>query len=163
SDPRADAACAVRRPPADFHRRRRHRRIRLRGHAGVRRHGLLGRAACFRHFLLFPGPERRAALARAPVRRRRNPPIMIDHGLDLAVVGSGRTAALVDPTGRIVWWCFPRFDAEPVFCRLLSGEDEKGFTDIVLDGMVDYQSNYVRNTAVVSTVLTDRHGGAVRI
>jgi GH15 family glucan-1,4-alpha-glucosidase len=88
---------------------------------------------------------------------------MIDHGLDLAVIGNGRTAALVDPTTRIVWWCFPRFDAEPVFCRLLSGADEKGFTDVVLDRMVDYQSNYVRNTAVVSTVLTDQHGGAVRI
>jgi len=88
---------------------------------------------------------------------------MIDHGLDLAVIGNGRTAALVDPTARIVWWCFPRFDAEPVFCRLLSGAEEKGFTDVVLDRMVDYQSSYVRNTAVVSTVLTDQHGGAVRI
>ena len=88
---------------------------------------------------------------------------MIDHGLDLAVIGNGRTAALVDPTARIVWWCFPRFDAEPVFCRLLAGAEDKGFTDVVLDRMVDYQSNYVRNTAVVSTVLTDQHGGAVRI
>ena len=88
---------------------------------------------------------------------------MMDHGLDLAVIGNGRTAALVDPTARIVWWCFPRFDAEPVFCRLVSGEDEKGFTDVVLDRMVGYQSHYVRNTAVVSTVLTDQHGGAVRI
>ena len=88
---------------------------------------------------------------------------MIDHGLDLAVIGNGRTAALVDPTARIVWWCFPRFDAEPVFCRLLAGAEDKGFTDVVLDRMVDYQSNYVRNTAVVSTVLRDEHGGAVRI
>jgi GH15 family glucan-1,4-alpha-glucosidase len=88
---------------------------------------------------------------------------MIDHGLDLAVIGNGRTAALVDPTARIVWWCFPRFDAEPVFCRLLAGAEDKGFTDVVLDRMVDYQSSYTRNTAVVSTVLTDQHGGAVRI
>ena len=77
---------------------------------------------------------------------------MIDHGLDLAVIGNGRTAALVDPTARIVWWCFPRFDAEPVFCRLLAGAEDKGFTDVVLDRMVDYQSSYTRNTAVVSTV-----------
>src|ERR1700745_441632 len=88
---------------------------------------------------------------------------MIDHGLDLAVIGNGRTAALVNPTARIVWWCFPRFDAEPVFCRLLSGNEEKGYTDVVLDWIVGYHSNYVRNTAVVSTVLTDQHGGAVRI
>jgi hypothetical protein len=35
---------------------------------------------------------------------------MIDHGLDLALIGNGRTAALVDPQSRIVWWCFPGFD-----------------------------------------------------
>ena len=88
---------------------------------------------------------------------------MIDHGLDLAVIGNGRTAALVDPTARLVWWCYPRFDRDPIFCRLLSGDDEKGFSDVVLDDMADFQSEYLRNTAVVSTVLTDRNGGAVRI
>ncbi len=88
---------------------------------------------------------------------------MTDHGLDLAVIGNGRTAALVDPTARLVWWCFPRFDGDPIFCRLLSGDEEKGFADVVLDQMADYQSEYLRNTAIVSTVLTDRHGGVVRI
>jgi GH15 family glucan-1,4-alpha-glucosidase len=88
---------------------------------------------------------------------------MTDHGLDLAVIGNGRTAALVDPTARLVWWCFPRFDADPIFCRLLAGDEDKGFSDVVLDQMADYQSDYLRNTAIVSTVLTDRHGGAVRI
>src|SRR5689334_14763707 len=87
----------------------------------------------------------------------------IDHGLDLAVIGNGRTAALVDPCSRIVWWCYPRFDGDPIFCRLLSGDEEKGFADVVLDDMADFQSEYLRNTAVVSTVLTDGQGGAVRI
>jgi len=86
-----------------------------------------------------------------------------DYGLDLAVIGNGRTAALVDPASRLVWWCFPRFDGDPIFCRLLSGDEDKGFADVVLDDIVDVQSEYLRNTAVVSTVLTDRHGGAVRI
>ncbi len=88
---------------------------------------------------------------------------MIDHGLDLAVIGNGRTAALVDPTGRMVWWCYPRFDGDPIFCRLLAGDEEKGFSDVVLDEMVDFQSEYRRNTAIVCTVLTDRQGGGVRI
>jgi GH15 family glucan-1,4-alpha-glucosidase len=88
---------------------------------------------------------------------------MTDHGLDLAVIGNGRTAALVDPTARLVWWCYPRFDRDPIFCRLLSGDDEKGFSDVVLDNMADFQSEYLRNTAVVSAVLTDRQGGAVRV
>src|SRR5258708_18131508 len=88
---------------------------------------------------------------------------MTDHGLDLAVIGNGRTAALVDPSSRIVWWCFPNFDGDPIFCRLVSGQEEKGFSDVVLDDMADFQSEYLRNTAIVSTVLTDRRGGAVRI
>jgi GH15 family glucan-1,4-alpha-glucosidase len=88
---------------------------------------------------------------------------MMDHGLDLALIGNGRTAALVDPCSRIVWWCFPRFDSNPIFCRLLSGKQEKGFSDVLLDDMAEFQSEYVRNTAIVSTVLTDRHGGKVRI
>src|SRR6202140_4728567 len=88
---------------------------------------------------------------------------MTDHGLDLAVIGNGRTAALIDPCSRIVWWCFPTFDGDPVFCRLVSGNEEKGFSDVVLDGLVDVQSEYLRNTAIVSTVLTDHHAGSVRI
>ena len=93
----------------------------------------------------------------------RGPAGTIDHGLDLAVIGNGRTAALVDPCSRIVWWCYPRFDGNPIFCRLLSGREEKGFSDVVLEDMVDFQSQYVRNTAIVSTVLTDRQGAKVRI
>ena len=88
---------------------------------------------------------------------------MTDHGLDLAVIGNGRTAALVDPSSRIVWWCYPRFDGDPIFCRLVSGHEEKGFSDVVLDDMTEFSSEYVRNTAIVTTVLTDSHGGKVRI
>lgn len=84
-------------------------------------------------------------------------------GLDLALIGNARTAALVDPRGRIVWWCFPRFDSDPVFSRLLAGDEEKGFTDVVLDGLAESHSAYARNTAVVETVLTDSQGASVRI
>jgi GH15 family glucan-1,4-alpha-glucosidase len=86
-----------------------------------------------------------------------------DYGLDLAVIGNGKTAALVDPEARIVWWCFPRFDGDPVFSRLLAGDEDKGFTDLVPDGLVRSQSEYSRNTAIVVTTLTDRQGGVVRI
>jgi len=88
---------------------------------------------------------------------------MSEAGLDLAIIGNGRTAALLEPSGRLVWWCYPRFDGDPLFCRLLAGDEEKGFSDVVLDGLVSIESEYVRNTAIVSTVLTDRQGGAVRI
>src|SRR5262245_51418801 len=88
---------------------------------------------------------------------------MTGYGLDLSVLGNGRTAALVEPGSRLVWWCVPRFDSDPVFCRLLSGEEEKGFSDVLLDDIVDIKSEYLRNTAIVSTVLTGRNGGAVRV
>jgi GH15 family glucan-1,4-alpha-glucosidase len=83
--------------------------------------------------------------------------------LDLAVIGNCRTAALLDANARLVWWCFPRFDGDPVFCRLLAGDEEKGFCDVVLDGFVSSQSQYVRNTPVVETILRAKDGSAVRV
>jgi len=83
--------------------------------------------------------------------------------LDLAVIGNGRLAALVNPLGRMVWCCFPRFDSDPVFCRLVAGNEEKGFSDVLLDGFVNNTSAYVRNTATVETVLTDANGGSIRV
>jgi GH15 family glucan-1,4-alpha-glucosidase len=88
---------------------------------------------------------------------------MNDFGLDLAVIGNGRTATLADPSSGIVWWCYPRFDGDPIFSRLLAGGEEKGSCDVVLQGMVDFSSEYVRNTAIVSTVLTDDKGASIRI
>lgn len=83
--------------------------------------------------------------------------------LDLAPIGNGRTAALIDTKGRIVWWCFPRFDSDPVFCRLLAGDEEKGFCEIMLHGGVRAKTTYVRNTAIVETILEDDAGNALRI
>jgi GH15 family glucan-1,4-alpha-glucosidase len=88
---------------------------------------------------------------------------MKDHGLDLALIGNGRTAALVDPNARIVWWCFPAFDGDPIFSRLLTGEEEKGFCAVELENAVDFQSEYLRNTAIVSTVISNRDGATIRV
>jgi GH15 family glucan-1,4-alpha-glucosidase len=88
---------------------------------------------------------------------------MIDYGLDLAVIGNGRTAALVEPGSRIVWWCLPRFDGDPVFSRLLAGDEEKGYCDVLLDGLVECSSDYIRNTAIVSTRLIDGNGASVSV
>ena len=88
---------------------------------------------------------------------------MNEFGLDLAVIGNGQTAALLEPASRVVWWCYPRFDGDPVFSRLLAGDEEKGFCDVVLDDMVDYASDYERNTPVVSTILTNSQNASVKI
>ncbi len=83
--------------------------------------------------------------------------------LELGLIGNCRVAALVNPLGRLVWWCYPHFDGDPVFSRLLAGDEEKGFCDCVLDGMVRHESQYLRNTAIVSTTLFDAAGNVVRI
>ncbi|HEY0266762.1 MAG TPA: trehalase-like domain-containing protein, partial [Rhizomicrobium sp.] len=74
---------------------------------------------------------------------------MREQTLDLAVVGNGRIAALVNTQGALVWWCFPRFDGDPVFSRLVAGDEEKGFSDVLLDRQVANVSQYERNTAIV--------------
>src|SRR5262245_1101025 len=84
-------------------------------------------------------------------------------GVNLGIIGNCRTASLLDTAGRIVWWCFPRFDADPVFARLLAGKEEKGFCEVALEGAVSAEAAYVRNTAIIETILKDAHGNAIRI
>ena len=82
---------------------------------------------------------------------------------DLAVVGNGRIAALVNAQGQLVWWCFPRFDSDPVFSRLIAGDEEKGLCDVVLARQVHSTSQYERNTATVVTILTADDGAQIKV
>ena len=86
-----------------------------------------------------------------------------NQNLDLALIGNSCTAALVDRNARIVWWCFPYFNSDPVFSRLLADDEEKGFCEIALTDLAETHSRYVRNTAIVETILTDAHGAKVRV
>lgn len=83
--------------------------------------------------------------------------------MDFALIGNCRIAAMLDTKARIVWWCAPRFDSDPVFSRLLAGDEEKGFCDVVLADQVQASASYLRNTAIVETVLTDSQGGIVKV
>jgi GH15 family glucan-1,4-alpha-glucosidase len=84
--------------------------------------------------------------------------------LDLAAIGNGTVAALVTPTGRITWMCWPRLNADPVFCALLDGEDPAGgFADVAMRGAQRHLQRYRRNTAVLETELYDDAGNALRI
>lgn len=86
-----------------------------------------------------------------------------DGALELGLIGNCRVAALVNPQARLMWWCYPNYDSDPVFSRLLAGDDEKGFADVVLENQVSSTSDYQRNTAIITTVLRDDNGGAVGI
>jgi GH15 family glucan-1,4-alpha-glucosidase len=85
--------------------------------------------------------------------------------LDLALVGNCQIAALLDRHARVVWACMPRFDGDPVFCGLLSGqlEPDAGFHDAQLLGLERSEQRYVPNTAIVETVLHDATGGTIKV
>jgi GH15 family glucan-1,4-alpha-glucosidase len=83
--------------------------------------------------------------------------------LDLAVIGNGSVAALVERTGRVVWYCLPRFDGDPVFCALLGNGLDRGYFEIELLDVASCEQRYDENTAILVTTLTDRAGGRVRI
>ena len=84
--------------------------------------------------------------------------------LDLAPIGNCSVSALIDRSGRFVWACAPRVDGDPVFSALMDGDDpEHGFWAIELADMVTIEQAYVRNTAVLRTVMTDERGASVEI
>ncbi|MDD9903348.1 MAG: glycoside hydrolase family 15 protein [Rhodospirillaceae bacterium] len=85
--------------------------------------------------------------------------------LELAVIGNSTISALLDQEARIVWGCFPRFDADPTFCALLDedGAGGSGFYEVSLFGLARTEQRYRRNSAIVITTLHDDDGNAVEI
>jgi GH15 family glucan-1,4-alpha-glucosidase len=86
--------------------------------------------------------------------------------LDLGVVGNCEVAGLVDRVGRLVWACLPRLDGDPAFDALLrpeGGGSAQGVFAVELQRHAGATRQYVRNTAVLETVLRDDQGGVVRL
>lgn len=86
--------------------------------------------------------------------------------LNLALIGNGSVAALVDGRGEIVWACLPRFDGDPVFCSLLKEHDATGGFGYFIAELADFEraeQHYLDNTAVLVTRLYDRHGGCAEM
>jgi len=80
--------------------------------------------------------------------------------LELGIIGNGTVAALVNEAAEISWLCLPRLDGEPVFNALLGGG---GRFAVDLNGCVRTTQSYVRNTAIIETVLEAEDGSAVRV
>ncbi|MCI4644466.1 MAG: glycoside hydrolase family 15 protein [Hyphomonadaceae bacterium] len=80
--------------------------------------------------------------------------------LELGIIGNGTVAGLVDGEGAMVWLCLPRLDGEPVFNSLLGGG---GAFRVTLAGQSAARQTYIRNTAVLETVLEAEDGSAIRI
>jgi pentatricopeptide repeat protein len=84
--------------------------------------------------------------------------------LSLGVVGNCAFSALIDPHGRVVWSCLPRFDGDPVFNALLGGNDtDQGAFAIEIENLAEVRQRYEPNTAVLVTELWDEHGQGLSI
>ncbi len=85
--------------------------------------------------------------------------------MDLGLIGNCAVAALVDGQGRLVWFCLPRVDGDPLFHALLghgAGRPGDGAFAVELDDLTSVEQAYAPNSAVLRTVL--RGGsGAVEI
>ncbi len=86
-----------------------------------------------------------------------------EDSLELGLIGNCMISALVDRRGRIVWSCFPRFDGDPVFCRLLDRGSPRGLFAVELLGLRHSEQEYLPNTAVLRTRLVDHRGAGVEI
>jgi len=85
-------------------------------------------------------------------------------GLEMGLIGNGSIAVLVDAQARVVWGCFPQFDADPTFCALLQPSLEgQGVWAIELEDFDHAEQCYERNSAVLVTRLYDRQGQALEI
>jgi GH15 family glucan-1,4-alpha-glucosidase len=81
--------------------------------------------------------------------------------LDLGLIGNCGISALVDKRARIVWWCLPRFDGDPIFHQLTgsaSGNPDDGAFSIELTDFKGSEQFYVRNTAILKTILHGESG-----
>jgi GH15 family glucan-1,4-alpha-glucosidase len=85
--------------------------------------------------------------------------------MDLAAVGNGIIAALIDRNAAVRWLCWPRLDGDPLFCNLLRPKADLEFGGawtIELEDCDKVEQRYRRNTAIVETTLRCSTG-AVRI
>ncbi|HEX8100683.1 MAG TPA: glycoside hydrolase family 15 protein [Actinomycetota bacterium] len=72
---------------------------------------------------------------------------------DYALIGDGRTAALCSSRGSIDWLCLPRFDDEPVFGRLVGGNEAGSFV-LTVDDVRETRRRYRENSPVLETTWT---------
>ncbi|HTP38421.1 MAG TPA: glycoside hydrolase family 15 protein [Steroidobacteraceae bacterium] len=86
--------------------------------------------------------------------------------LDLGVIGNCEVSALVDRSASIVWMCLPKPDGDPVFSALLQpdlGRASRGVFAIDMIDLARTEQRYLRNTAILETVLHDARGGSIRV
>jgi GH15 family glucan-1,4-alpha-glucosidase len=79
---------------------------------------------------------------------------------DYAIIGNGRSAALISRDGSIDWLCWPRFDSPPWFGRLVDAR-HGGCWEIHPTERARITRRYVPNTNVLETTLVTTAGRCV--
>lgn len=69
---------------------------------------------------------------------------------DYAIIGNGRTCALIDGNGSIVYACMPDFDSGTVFASILD-EKKGGQMGVSMEDGEVVQQEYLRNTGILVT------------
>src|SRR2546430_15407031 len=77
------------------------------------------------------------------------------------MVGDTRTAALVSRDGSIDWLCWPRYDADPLFGRLLDPPDGGHFKLWVKGGRAAVRAYHDRSPVLETSILAA--GGKARL
>ncbi|MEX1048792.1 MAG: trehalase-like domain-containing protein, partial [Akkermansiaceae bacterium] len=75
----------------------------------------------------------------------------------MGMIGNGRTCALVDAFGKIVFCCLPDFDSGTVFASLLDEENGGSFWIEMIDGAVTHQA-YEKGTNLLVTYFEGGEG-----
>jgi GH15 family glucan-1,4-alpha-glucosidase len=80
---------------------------------------------------------------------------------DYALIGDGRTVALVASDGRVDWWPVPTLDSPPAFAAALDPE-AGGYLDVRPAEEYSSARRYLPGTNVLETTFTTEHG-SVRV
>ena len=86
--------------------------------------------------------------------------------LELGLIGNSRTSALVDKNARIVWWCYPYFDSDPVCCELMNPiekEKDMGYIDVGFEKIRQADQYYERNSAVLVSRFGDNAHNVIEV
>ncbi len=79
---------------------------------------------------------------------------------DYAVLGDGRTVALVARDGRVDWWPVPAIDAPPIFAALME-PDGGGYFCLQPEGEATSERRYLPGTNVLETTYSTGSGTAL--
>jgi GH15 family glucan-1,4-alpha-glucosidase len=79
---------------------------------------------------------------------------------DYAIIGNGRSAALISNRGSLDWLCWPRFDSASIFGAILDAKTG-GYWSIRPTGASNIRRQYIDNTNVLETTFSTGSGKMV--